>query len=178
MNLHQDENVQIIQDLANLHPDEENALRQFRQEHELEHELSANAFPRELASKYGDNPDERTLFFRDLAQRLWTDLGDQGAIALLEELLFPDGKDDVFIDWRRQRFSYRPHSRLQHCFHVLLMCNHLAKRCANPDCRHPFFIGSRIDERYCGDECKEVGRLATKRTWWNENRAKKSQRKG
>ena len=160
------EDIQTLEDLANLHPDQAGALKEFREKHDLEPDLSGKR-----AQKYGDSPDKRTLFFRDLAQRLWTG-GDQGGIALLDELLFPEGKDAVFIDWRRQRLAYRPSTKLQAAFYVLLSNSHLAKRCANPDCVHPFFIGRRVDERYCSDECKEIGRLATKRNWWSANRAK------
>ncbi len=162
--------TQTIVDLANLRPDKEGALREFRQEHDLDYDLSANALTREQRDKYGNNPDERTLFFRDLAHRLWSG-GDQGGIDLLQELLFPGGAVDVRIDWRHQGFAYQPKTKLQAAFYVLLGHNHLAKRCANPECAHPFFIGERVDERYCSDECKAAGRLATKRNWWKTNRA-------
>jgi hypothetical protein len=155
--------TQVIVDLANLRPDKEGAVRHFRQKHGLEHEISALQ-----RQKYGDSPDVRTLFFRDLAQRLWTDLADQGGIDLVEGMLFPA---DVGVDWRHQRLAYRPKTKLQAAFYALLGHNHLAKRCANPNCPHPFFIGDRIDERYCSDECKAAGRLATKRSWWKANRA-------
>jgi hypothetical protein len=158
---------QIIVDLANLRPDKEGAVRHFRDKYGLEHEVSALQ-----RQKYGDGADVCALFFRDLAQRLWTDLPDQGGIDLVNGLLFPDETTvDVRVDWRHQRLAYRPKTKLQAAFYALLGHNHLAKRCANPVCSHPFFIGDRIDERYCSDDCKVAGRLATKRNWWKANRS-------
>lgn len=160
--------IQTITDLANLKP-EQKALREFRKERNLEHELSDD-----YAAKYGSNPDQRLLFLRDLAQRLWTDVGDAGGIDILHGLLFLSGWPgaSLRIEWRRQRIGYLPQSPLQAAFYALLTHNHLAKRCANPDCANPFFIAERVDERYCSVRCKRIGRLASKRDWMRESRRK------
>jgi len=159
--------IQTITDLANLHPTKE-ALREFRKKYSLDSELDSSA------AKYGKNEDERLLFFRDLAQRLWTDVGDAGGLDILHHLLFLSGWPgaNVGIDWRRQRIIYRPQSTLEAAFYALLTHNHLAKRCANPDCAAPFFIAERVDERYCSTRCKRIGRLANKREWMREARRK------
>lgn len=166
MTKYQDQYTQTLVALANVRPEKE-ALRDFREKHELELELSGNAHG---MMKRGDNKDERTLSLRDLAQRLWTDVSDAGSVEELERLLFPEGSIDVKLDWRHQGFGYQPQTRLQGAFYTLLTHNHLAKRCANPECANPFFIAARVDERYCSDKCKRAGRLATKRNWWRENR--------
>lgn len=161
----QDSSIQILLDLANLRLDKEGALREFRQKHDLESELRRSTF--------GDSMDQRTLFLRDLAQRLWTDVADQGGIDSLQEFLFPHGMAEarIGIDWRHQGLEYEPRTKLQAAFYFLLRNNHLAKRCANPQCADPFFIASRVDERYCSERCKLAGRLATKRNWWKQNRS-------
>ncbi len=178
MTTSQPDPAQTLVDLVNLHLDEDDALRQFRQRHELDYELSANTFTKEQREKFGNDPDTRTLFFRDLAQRLWTDLGDQSGVELLHGFLIGSGAPvSITLDWRHQRLAYQPKTKLQAGFYELLLRNHLAKRCANPDCRHPYFIGERVDQRYCSDECKEIGRLATKRNWWKDNRTPSRRKK-
>lgn len=159
--------IQTIADLANLQPTKE-ALREFRKKYELDSELDSSP------AKYGKGPNERLLFFRDLAQRLWTDVADAGGLDILHELLFLSGWPGATarIDWRRQRVGYQPQSTLQAAFYELLTHNQLAKRCANPDCAAPFFIADRVDERYCSLRCKRVGRLASKRDWMREARRK------
>jgi hypothetical protein len=175
VNFMENEAIQTIADLANIHPDEQDAMRQFREKHQMEDEFSANAFSREKRYKYGRNSDERVLFFQDLAHRLWYG-GDRGGIDLLRELLLSDGKIDVTIDWLNQGFAYQPKTRLQSAFYALLTNSHLAKRCANTRC-HQFFIGARVDERYCSDECRNVGRLSSKKNWLNANRVKSARGK-
>lgn len=159
--------IQTITDLANLQPTKE-ALREFRKKYELDSELDSSP------GKYGKGHDERLLFFRDLAQRLWTDVADAGGLDILHELLFLSGWPGASarIDWRRQRIGYQPQSTLQAAFYALLTHNHLAKRCANPDCDTPFFIAERVDERYCSLRCQRVGRLASKRDWMRAARRK------
>jgi len=158
--------IQTITDLANLKPTKE-ALRGFRKKYDLDSELDS------APAKYGKGSDERLLFFRDLAQRLWTDVGDAGGLDILHELFFLSvWPGAVGIDWRRQRIVYRPEGTLQGAFYALLTHSHLAKRCANPDCTDPFFIAERVDERYCSTRCKRVGRLASKRDWMREARRK------
>jgi hypothetical protein len=51
------------------------------------------------------------------------------------------------------------------------------KYCANPDCVSPYFIGKRKDQIVCDAEiCKREKQREHARKWWNENRAKKSQK--
>ena len=172
MTIDQDQSSQILVDLANLSGNDHARLREFRKRHDLGSDFLPQAFSYQQRRKFGRNPDAITLFFRDLAQRLWSG-GDQGGIELLSALLFTEGKGDIEIDWWHQRLTYKPKTKLQAAFYVLLLNNHLTKRCAKSGCERPFFIGTRVDERYCSDKCKEIGRLATKREWWNANRARR-----
>ena len=158
----QTSDIQTVTDLANLRA-EQKALREFKKKHDLEYDLSDDT-----ARKYGGDPNQRLLFFRDLAQRLWSDVPDHGALDILHELLF--GWANIRIDWRRERIGYHPQSKLQAAFYALLTHNRLAKRCANPHCNDAFFIAERVDERYCSAGCKRIGRLANKREWMREAR--------
>lgn len=139
-------------------------LREFRQRHDLDHDLS------DLVGNYGKDPDERLLFIRDLVQRLWSDVPDLGALDILHGILLSSGAANVRFDWRRERIGYHPQSPMQAALYALLTNNHLAKRCANPDCTKPFFFAERVDERYCSARCKRAGRLANKREWMREAR--------
>ncbi len=156
--------IQTITALANLRPDQP-ALLDFRERYDFHYDLSDN-----VASKYGGDADQRTLYFRDLVQRLWSDVPDAGALDIVHELLL--GWANVRIDWRRERLDYHAQSKFQAALYALLTNNHLAKRCANPDCTKPFFIAERVDERYCSARCTRVGRLASKREWMREARRK------
>lgn len=70
--------------------------------------------------------------------------------------------------WARQgQFRYEPTTALQKAVYVLWAKSSLAKVCRNPDCPAPFFIGRRIQQQYCGDECAAPFRLEAKNKWWN-----------
>jgi hypothetical protein len=43
------------------------------------------------------------------------------------------------------------------------------RRCGNPDCPAPYFIGGRRSQRYCGDACSLPAQREFKRTWWREH---------
>jgi hypothetical protein len=164
----------VVTDLVNLQAVDV-ALCEFRKKYDLDGELASSSFPQELRKRYGKNPDERLLFFRDLAQRLWN--GGQGGIRSLEEFLFapvtgaryvqasPDG---VRIDWRHQAFTYQPRTNLQAAFYHLMQHSHLAKVCGNAECARPYFIGVRPNERYCSDACFEQSQERAKKNWWKE----------
>lgn len=52
------------------------------------------------------------------------------------------------------------------------------KFCANPHCVAPYFIAKRKDQTVCDAEiCKAEKQREHARKWWNENRAKNSQKK-
>jgi hypothetical protein len=52
------------------------------------------------------------------------------------------------------------------------------KHCANSDCVAPYFIAKRKDQKVCDAEiCKAERQRQHALKWWNENRAKKSQKK-
>ena len=54
--------------------------------------------------------------------------------------------------------------------------NHF-KKCTNPACASPYFIAKRSDQTVCDSGiCKAEKQREHKRNWWNENRAKKSQK--
>jgi len=51
------------------------------------------------------------------------------------------------------------------------------KFCANPDCKAPYFISKRKDQTVCDAEiCKAEKQRQHALKWWNENRAKKTQK--
>lgn len=160
--------IKTITDLANLKEDPE-SMQGFRKKHDVEFDLSDG-----LAKKYGKDSDERLKYFHRLAQRLWSEVADDGGIDQLHEILFlrswPGA--NLRIDWRRERIGYKPQTTLEGGFYALLTNNHLAKRCANPECETPFFIAERVDERYCSTRCTRIGRLASKREWMREARRK------
>ncbi|MGB8065200.1 MAG: hypothetical protein WCF26_25160 [Candidatus Sulfotelmatobacter sp.] len=162
----------IAIDLANLNPVDV-AMQEFRTTHDLGGELSATGFPRSMSERFRlGSPDGRTLFLRDLAQRLWSGGGDEGGIEILQRFLFPAGEaavDRVRIDWRRQRLAYQPKTTLQAVFYYLLQNSNLAKICGNPECTHRYFFGKRANERYCSDACFEIGQRSSKKNWWNEH---------
>ena len=81
----------------------------------------------------------------------------------------PEMKTKIHINWRRQTFTYQPHTRLQAAFYYLLQNSALAKVCAQPECIRRYFIGNRTDERYCSDTCFRKARLEAKKNWWNES---------
>jgi hypothetical protein len=164
----------VVLDLVNLQTVNA-AMSEFRRKYDLDGELATSAFPQELRKRYGKTPDERTLFFRDLARRLWSG-GDQGGIGTLEEFLFAAvtgspyavAGPGVHIDWRRQAFIYRPRTNLQAAFYHLMEHSHLAKVCGNVECARPYFIGDRPNERYCSDACFEQSQERAKKNWWKE----------
>jgi hypothetical protein len=49
--------------------------------------------------------------------------------------------------------------------------------CPNPDCPAPYFFKSKKRQKFCSPECALPTLLASKRKWWNENRAKSKRRK-
>src|SRR6266568_9482855 len=140
----------VVIDLANLQP-VDTAMQGFREKYDLKGELAASEFPKELGKQHNLlNPDGRTLFLRDLAQRLWSGGGDERGVELLEEFLFAVNEghvpvvsvrmgpvaravpDRVRIDWRRQALAYQPQTKLQSAFYYLLRHSNLARVCANP----------------------------------------------
>lgn len=49
--------------------------------------------------------------------------------------------------------------------------------CPNAECPAPYFFIKKKGQRYCSFECGLPARRESKRTWWNENRAKSKRRK-
>jgi hypothetical protein len=47
----------------------------------------------------------------------------------------------------------------------------LLRFCRRQGCPHPFFIGSRSDQKYCCSDCAQVKKRESKRSWWRDNRA-------
>lgn len=45
------------------------------------------------------------------------------------------------------------------------------RKCANPDCKAPFFVADRGTRRYCSDLCSDAGQLEVKRRWFREHGA-------
>jgi hypothetical protein len=47
-----------------------------------------------------------------------------------------------------------------------------ALHCPNPECPAPYFFRQKKGQIHCSPECADAARCASKRRWWNENRAK------
>jgi hypothetical protein len=66
---------------------------------------------------------------------------------------------------------------------------HRMRKCANPGCRHPFFIARRVTGKFCSKMCAAPAKQESKNRWWAKHgaawqrerrakrRASKSQRK-
>jgi hypothetical protein len=179
----------MVIELANMESTEM-ALQAFCKKYDLGRELASPGFP--MAFRHHPrlpNPSIRVAFLRDLAQRLWAGGGDAGGIEILEDYLFRlpmDGvasvkEDHVRVDWRRQKLSYEPQTKLQAAFYYLLQHSNLAKVCGNRDCARRYFIGKRANERYCTDACFAQAQRSAKKDWWDEHgedwRAERAARK-
>jgi hypothetical protein len=142
----------LIVELANLRA-EKSAREEFLEKYNLDAETA----------------DLSLAFYVDLAQSLFT-RPSASSLKRLRQLLLPAGALDMLgIDWRRRRFSYQAHARLQGAFHYLLENSDLAKRCGNAACAKPYFFSKRRNARYCSDECFAAAQRATKREWWEEH---------
>jgi len=54
-------------------------------------------------------------------------------------------------------------------FHYLLKHHSRTRCCPNPDCPAPYFFAERHTQRYCTEQCAQIGERATKRKWWAEH---------
>jgi hypothetical protein len=55
---------------------------------------------------------------------------------------------------------------------------HRLRLCRNKECNvTPFFFASKKNQKFCSDTCSLTALLASKRKWWQENRAKPKRRK-
>lgn len=43
------------------------------------------------------------------------------------------------------------------------------KVCKREKCAHPYFIAGHLKQRFCSDECAEVGQRELKKAWWDKN---------
>jgi len=118
-------------------------------------------------------------WLKTIVQQLWTGNPHPRCIRDLENLLLSGqlgsaGPEPltplagiIGIDWRHGRFVYRPQTTLQRALAYLMENSHVAKICANPDCRR-YFIADRSNTQYCSEKCLEAARRETKRAWWDE----------
>jgi hypothetical protein len=143
----------LILELANVRA-EQSARQQFLEKYNLDTEIA----------------DLSPAFYVDLAQSLFTRAPSASSLERLRQLLLPAGALDMLgIDWKRRRFSYQAHTRLQGAFYYLLQNSDLAKRCGNAACAKPYFFSKRRNARYCSDECFAAAQRAAKREWWEEH---------
>jgi hypothetical protein len=167
----------IVIELANMESTEM-ASQAFCKKYDLGRELASPGFP--LAFRHHPRlPDlaTRVAYLRDLAQRLWGGGGDAGGIEILEDFLFRFPvetravEDRVRVDWRRQKLTYEPQTKLQAAFYYLLQHSNLAKVCGNRGrgCARRHFIGKRANERYCTDACFAQAQRSAKKEWWDEH---------
>lgn len=42
------------------------------------------------------------------------------------------------------------------------------RKCAKPDCEHPYFVASHLGQRYCSTLCVNWAQKKWKRQWWQE----------
>ena len=97
------------------------------------------------------------------------------------DCMVPDEELDVDLPFRCSLFSGRlvPQGENLHAMLIQGVFEHWGhfKYCANPGCATPFFIAKRKDQMVCDAEiCKAEKQREHARKWWNENRAKKSQK--
>ena len=43
------------------------------------------------------------------------------------------------------------------------------RKCARPDCQHPYFVARHLKQNYCSDVCAAWGQGQWKRKWWAEH---------
>jgi hypothetical protein len=41
------------------------------------------------------------------------------------------------------------------------------KKCARPDCQHPYFLAHHLGQNYCSEPCASWAQRRLKRDWWN-----------
>jgi hypothetical protein len=46
---------------------------------------------------------------------------------------------------------------------------HRLRRCAKPDCEHPYFVAPHLRQRYCSTLCVNWAQKKWKRQWWTEH---------
>lgn len=52
----------------------------------------------------------------------------------------------------------------------LLKCRNRLAICERKECLHPYFVKSHIRQKFCSEDCAQVGRAAKKKVWWAKNR--------
>ena len=75
----------------------------------------------------------------------------------------------VRFDWQRGQLVYEPLTEFQRSLYALFQRSALAKVCANGDCPAPYFIATKVSQRYCSEKCAEVFQRKWKRQWWTEH---------
>jgi hypothetical protein len=43
------------------------------------------------------------------------------------------------------------------------------KKCARPECAHPYFVAHHLKQNYCSDQCPRWAQQQWKRQWWSEH---------
>lgn len=85
--------------------------------------------------------------------------------------------DHLQPNWMRQGvFRYTAATPLQQGLYALWGKSSLAKVCRNDACPEPFFIASRVQQQYCGDECATPSRLEAKRKYWDSKGKQRRER--
>jgi hypothetical protein len=81
-------------------------------------------------------------------------------------------RQPIQVEWTKAAKKIKPRPE---CLRAVLVwgCVKFAGRlkfCENPDCKHPYFISRRKDQKYCSDECTAPAKREAKRKWWSLHR--------
>ena len=63
--------------------------------------------------------------------------------------------------------TYRAANLLEFLTLSLMACpKERMRKCAKPDCPHPYFVAPHLKQNYCSEPCAKWGQSKWKRNWW------------
>jgi hypothetical protein len=113
----------------------------------------------------------RTLQLRDELRRIWDPrVGASEKQRILNRWLYRDPNCALRVDWQRKEILPNPISLLGALTLGCLEFGSLMKVCGNPNCQAPYFIGRRVDQKFCerGD-CTAYAQSVRARAWWSRS---------
>lgn len=51
------------------------------------------------------------------------------------------------------------------------------KKCARPECQHPYFVARHLKQNYCSEQCGRWAQQQWKKRWWHKHGKKRRDRK-
>jgi hypothetical protein len=116
------------------------------------------------------------------AERLWRRLErvpDEPVPKVVCNYWLRSEKQPFEVIWTKQEKKFRP--RPQSLPAMLAWgCVHYwdyLKFCANENCKYPYFIAGRMDQKYCSGKCAAPAKREAKRRWWSAHRSKLASKK-